>query len=169
MGKKGDNSAHTRASAFLLKPDTITKLFSTFAKRYADRPGGYTRIHKFGNRQGDNAPHAILELVDNPRDLRWEMTSRAVGWELLRDKLRSQRPEAIINAGVEKTFEVVKAERKVEYGEKGVLRPKTRWNVQKILRYRPDSAARALSEKATEYAVSYSKLAAFLPADEALG
>ncbi len=104
MGKKGDNSAHTRASAFLLKPDTITKLFSTFAKRYADRPGGYTRIHKFGNRQGDNAPHAILELVDNPRDLRWEMTSRAIGWELLRDKLRSQRPEAIIHAGVEKDF-----------------------------------------------------------------
>lgn len=169
MGKKGDNSAHTRASAFLLKPDTITKLFSTFATRYANRPGGYTRIHKFGNRQGDNAPHAILELVDNPRDLRWEMTSRAVGWEILRDKLRSQRPEAIINAGVEKTLDLVKAERNLDYGEKGVLRPKTRWNVQKILRYRSNDAAKVLSQKATEYAVSSFKPIAFLPANEALG
>jgi large subunit ribosomal protein L17 len=158
MGKKGDNGSYTRASAFLLKPATIKKLFSTFAKRYADRPGGYTRIHKFGNRQGDNAPHAILELVDNPRDLRWEMTSRAVGWEIIRDKLRSQRPEAIMNAGVEQTLDVVQAERKLDHKEKGVLRPITRWNLQKILRYRPKDAAKDLSQKATEYAVNHALL-----------
>lgn len=158
MGKKGDNGSYTRASAFLLKPATITKLFSTFAKRYADRPGGYTRIHKFGNRQGDNAPHAILELVDNPRDLRWEMTSRAVGWEIIRDKLRSQRPEAIMNAGVEQTLDVVQAECKLDHKEKGVLRPITRWNLQKILRYRPQDADKDLSQKATEYAVNHALL-----------
>lgn len=163
LGKKGNAGAQSRASAFLLKPDTITKLFTTFAKRYADRPGGYTRIHKFGNRQGDNAPHAILELVDNPRDLRWEMTSRAVGWELLRDKLRSQRPEAIMNAGVEKTMDVVQAERKLDVGEKGVLRPKTRWNLQKILRYRSSDATQTLSEKAAQYAVCFGILYSALP------
>jgi len=153
MGKKGDNGAHSRASAFLLKPTALTKLFSTFAQRYADRPGGYTRIHKFGNRQGDNAPHAILELVDNPRDLRWEMTSRAAGWELLRNKLKHQKPEAIINAGAEKTVEILLTERGMAHGEKGILRPKTRWNLQKVLRYRNQDAVVDLGKKAAEYAV----------------
>ena len=51
MGKKGDNGSYNRAS-FLLKPLALTKLCQTFAKRYADRPGGYTRIQKFGNRPG---------------------------------------------------------------------------------------------------------------------
>ncbi|KIM48125.1 hypothetical protein M413DRAFT_439842 [Hebeloma cylindrosporum] len=152
MGKKGDNGAHSRASAFLLKPMALTKLFSTFAQRYADRPGGYNRIHKFGNRQGDNAPHAILELVDNPRDLRWEMTSRAAGWELLRNKLKQQRPEAIINAGTEQTVEILRAERGMAHREKGILRPKTRWNLQKVLRYRNQDAVAELGKKAAEYA-----------------
>jgi large subunit ribosomal protein L17 len=155
MGKKGDNGSHSRASAFLLKPTALTKLFSTFAQRYADRPGGYTRIHKFGNRQGDNAPHAILELVDNPRDLRWEMTSRAAGWELLRDKLKHQRPEGIINAGAEKAVEILRAERGRAHGEKGILRPKTRWNLQKVLRYRNKDAVTDLGKKAAEYAVRF--------------
>ncbi|PPQ88653.1 hypothetical protein CVT25_010229 [Psilocybe cyanescens] len=152
MGKKGDNGARERASAFLLKPTALSKLFSTFAQRYAERPGGYTRIHKFGNRQGDNAPHAILELVDNPRDLRWEMTSRAIGWELLKDKLRTARPEQILNDGGDKALQVLRLERKMDVKEKGVLRSKTRWNVQKILRYRGADAITALSKKASTYA-----------------
>ena len=153
LSKKGDNGSYTRASSFLLKPTALTKLFETFAQRYANRPGGYTRIHKFGNRPGDNAPHAILELVDNPRDLRWEMTSRAIGWEILKDKLKSKRPEAIINAGAQQTLDVVKAEKDVQFREKGVLRPKTRWALQKVLRFRDKGAISDLSKKATEYVV----------------
>ncbi|KDR85077.1 hypothetical protein GALMADRAFT_233685 [Galerina marginata CBS 339.88] len=152
MGKKGDNGAHERASAFLLKPTALTKLFSTFAKRYAERPGGYTRIHKFGNRQGDNAPHAVLELVDNPRDLRWEMTSRAVGWEVLRDRLRTKRPELLLDNGADRAVDVLKAERSMDLEEKGVLRSKTRWNVQKVLRYRGQNAVNELGKMAANYA-----------------
>ncbi|KAF7339391.1 hypothetical protein MSAN_02153000 [Mycena sanguinolenta] len=131
LGKRGDQAAHARASALLLKPELLPKLFTTFAKRYAQRPGGYTRIHKFGNRPGDNAPHAVLELVDNPRDIRWEITSRAVGWDLLRNKLKSKKPVAIINAGAEDTLDVISSERRLGFNEPGLLRPKTRWNVQK--------------------------------------
>ncbi|KAH9486856.1 50S ribosomal protein L17 [Psilocybe cubensis] len=152
MGKKGDNGARNRASAFLLKPTVLTKLFSTFAQRYAERPGGYTRIHKFGNRQGDNAPHAILELVDNPRDLKWEMTSRAVGWELLKDKLRTSSPDQLLNEGGDKALQVLRSERNMSVEEKGVLRSTTRWNVQKILRYRDQNAITELSKKASNYA-----------------
>ena len=45
------------------KVDLIEKVFVELAKRYADRPGGYTRIIKVGNRRGDNAPISIIELV----------------------------------------------------------------------------------------------------------
>ncbi|TFK41075.1 ribosomal protein L17 [Crucibulum laeve] len=151
LGKRGDRAAQSRASAFLLKPAVIPKLFDTFARRYADRPGGYTRIHKFGNRKGDNAPHAVLELVDNPRDLRWEMTSRAIGWEVLRDKLRHQRPEAIMNTGANGTQELVETERTLDVGEKGVLRPMTRWNLQKVLRFRDQSATLDMGRKVGDY------------------
>jgi len=46
--------------------DMVTKLFNELGPRYQGRPGGYTRILKFGFRQGDNAPMALVELVDRP-------------------------------------------------------------------------------------------------------
>jgi large subunit ribosomal protein L17 len=46
--------------------DMVTKLFADLGPRYASRKGGYTRILKFGFRQGDNAPMALMELVDRP-------------------------------------------------------------------------------------------------------
>ncbi len=46
--------------------DTVVKLFEELGPRYKDRAGGYLRILKFGFRQGDNAPMALVELVDRP-------------------------------------------------------------------------------------------------------
>ena len=46
--------------------DIVTKLFTELGPRYATRPGGYLRILKFGFRHGDNAPMALVELVDRP-------------------------------------------------------------------------------------------------------
>jgi len=46
--------------------DSVTKLFNVLGPRYNTRPGGYTRILKMGFRVGDNAPMALVELVDRP-------------------------------------------------------------------------------------------------------
>jgi hypothetical protein len=81
------------------------------------------------------------------------MTSRAVGREILQDKLKSKRPEAIINAGAQQTLDVVKAEKDMHFKERGILRPKTRWALQKVLQFRDEGAISDLSKKATEYVV----------------
>jgi large subunit ribosomal protein L17 len=47
--------------------DVVTKLFNELGPRYQARPGGYLRILKFGFRQGDAAPMALVELVDRPQ------------------------------------------------------------------------------------------------------
>lgn len=45
--------------------DLVSKVFGPLRDRYVNRPGGYTRVLRIPNRKGDNAPMAILELVDN--------------------------------------------------------------------------------------------------------
>ncbi len=62
--KAGDLGARRRAARMLTDPAVLQKLFAEIGPRYAERPGGYTRILRLGNRKGDNAELAILELVD---------------------------------------------------------------------------------------------------------
>ena len=64
LGKRGDLHARRLAMAELRSNDVVHKLFSDVAPRFAERPGGYTRIVKLGPRQGDAADMALLELVD---------------------------------------------------------------------------------------------------------
>jgi large subunit ribosomal protein L17 len=64
LGKRGDLHARRQAIAQMRDETQVQKLFSTVGPRYKERQGGYTRILKAGFRYGDNAPMAVIELVD---------------------------------------------------------------------------------------------------------
>ncbi|KAK8858749.1 ribosomal protein L17 [Kwoniella newhampshirensis] len=133
-------STSSRSSTSPFDPETFTpptsllpKVFKTLSKRYAARPGGYTRIHKFGRRQGDNAPHAIVCLVDGPRDLKFELLARTVGKESLEVLERKGSLEGISE------------------GWEG-LGEKTRQEVERTLRFRSAEEQAVFKAKAREYA-----------------
>lgn len=63
LGKAGDLSSRRQALAFIMGKKVVDKLFNDLAPRYAERPGGYTRIIKLGTRLGDGAAIVQLELV----------------------------------------------------------------------------------------------------------
>ena len=63
LGKHGSLLDRRQALAFVKDPEVVAKLFTTLAPRFAERPGGYTRIIRLGFRPGDGAQKAKLELV----------------------------------------------------------------------------------------------------------
>ena len=68
LGKNGDLTSRRKAISILQDEKNIKKIFDIIADRYKERSGGYTRIVKIGNRFGDNAPTAIIELVDRDEE-----------------------------------------------------------------------------------------------------
>jgi large subunit ribosomal protein L17 len=66
LGKKPSLANRRLAFNRLRDRDSVTKLFDVLGPRFEKRPGGYLRILKFGFRQGDNAPMALVELLDRP-------------------------------------------------------------------------------------------------------
>lgn len=69
LGKNPSLANRRLAFARLRDREMVSKLFDELGPRYAARNGGYSRILKFGFRKGDNAPMALIELMDRPVDL----------------------------------------------------------------------------------------------------
>ena len=64
LGKNGGLNSRRQALSFIIVKKVTDKVFTELASRYAERPGGYTRIIKLGPRLGDGAPMVQLELVE---------------------------------------------------------------------------------------------------------
>lgn len=127
-------------------------LFGELAQRYTSRPGGYTRIHAYGNRPGDNAPTAILELVDGPRDIRFEMTARAVGRETVEAAMKGQSGTLDLSAVSPSGSSLAQAQAQAQNGG-APLRELTRMNLEKALRYRSDEDKQKFRDMAASWAV----------------
>ena len=68
LGKKGTLHARRYALKLVADKGSLKKIFGPLSERYANRPGGYTRVIKLGHRLGDDAPMAFIELVDRESD-----------------------------------------------------------------------------------------------------
>lgn len=78
LGKRGDLHAMRLAASYIREKSVVTKLFTTIAPRFTERPGGYTRIIKLGLRPGDNASLSMIELVEEEFTPKVKKTKPAV-------------------------------------------------------------------------------------------
>ncbi|KAL9117788.1 MAG: hypothetical protein Q9187_005668 [Circinaria calcarea] len=79
LGKRNTEASRNKAQAIFFKPiELLPKLFTELRTRYLTRPGGYTRVLRIEPLKEDQAPSAILELVDGPRDMRFAMTAKTL-------------------------------------------------------------------------------------------
>ena len=79
LAKSASVANRRLAYARLRDREVVTKLFDVLGVRYRNRPGGYLRILKFGYRTGDNAPMALVQLVDRPESGADEVVAPASG------------------------------------------------------------------------------------------
>lgn len=101
FAKRGDLHARRRVLSVIGDKDVVHTLFAEIAPLVADREGGYTRITKVGNRKGDNAPMAVIELVLEPVTPKAKSTKKAA-------------PAAAASAAEEKPAEEAPAEETTE-------------------------------------------------------
>ena len=81
INRAKEDTMHNRRVVFsyLQNKEAVTELFREVAQKIADRPGGYTRILKTGNRLGDNAKTCFIELVDYNENMLKEKTAKKAG------------------------------------------------------------------------------------------
>jgi len=103
FAKRGDLHARRMAARKVNDPAVLQKLFEEIGPRYNERPGGYTRILRMsGNRKGDNAEMAILELVDNTaRPKSVDTKKRTKARKILKVEEKAEAKQALVDAAEE--------------------------------------------------------------------
>ena len=93
LGKKGDVHSRRQALSYLMTDESVTRLFSTVAPRYATRPGGYLRIVRTYARKGDAAEMAVIELLGAETELNEKAQKRSEARAKKREELEKQMQE----------------------------------------------------------------------------
>ncbi len=101
LGKNGSVHARRQALAYMMTPESVDRLFATVAPRYAERNGGYTRITRTGQRQGDAAEMAFLELLGAEQALTEKAQKRAEIRQRRQEELQRQLQEQGAGEGEE--------------------------------------------------------------------
>ncbi|WFD43689.1 54S ribosomal protein L8, mitochondrial [Malassezia psittaci] len=146
LGKNGTPTALSSAQSYLFSTGDSLPRLAQLAKRYEQRPGGYTRVHLMGYRKGDHAPRAILELVDNPTDVKLDITARTMAREADIMLRRAQTQLSLPDIA-----QLLQAQSSVPLESDSRFAPMTRRNIAKLVKYRGDEARKQLIEKASYY------------------
>jgi len=93
LGKRGDVHARRQAASYLMTPESVTRLFTTVAPRYGSRNGGYLRIVRSGQRQGDAAEMAFIELLGAEQELDAKAAKRAEARAKKQEEINKQLAE----------------------------------------------------------------------------
>ena len=94
LGKTDSDASRRLAFARLRDTEIVTKLFEDIGPRFKARPGGYTRILRMVPRPGDNAPMALMQLVDRPAEQKAEPAEEAGKASKKKAKAKSAAPKA---------------------------------------------------------------------------
>lgn len=105
FGKRGDLHARRRVLSVIGNKDATHILFAEIAPLVAEREGGYTRITKIGNRKGDNAPMAVIELVLEPVTKKAAPKKAAAKAAPKKDEPKAEEPKAAEETVVEEAVE----------------------------------------------------------------
>jgi large subunit ribosomal protein L17 len=97
LGKNGSVHARRQALAYMMTPESVDRLFKVVAPRYETRPGGYSRIIRTGQRQGDASEMAYIELLGAELELSEKAEKRSEARKRRNEELQKQLEES--NAG----------------------------------------------------------------------
>lgn len=120
LGKKGTLHAKRLARKVVVEKEAFLKLFGVLSERYAQRSGGYTRIIKIGNRRGDDAPMAFIELVDREEKAPAAKTEKKAAPK----KAAAKKPEKKAEAKPEKEKKTEKKPAEAKKADKKKAEPK---------------------------------------------
>jgi large subunit ribosomal protein L17 len=98
LGKKGGLANRRLAMSRMRDQEQVAKLFDTLGERYKDRQGGYVRIMKAGFRYGDNAPMAVIELVDRDEDAKGQDSGPVFDDEGAETEIEAEAPKKAATA-----------------------------------------------------------------------